>query len=262
MGAPMVAPRPDGVRQEMRKGGMVGSGEKVGERGSEGGLEVLREGVRLPGVEQALPLGETLLWQGRPELGAVAFRVLHLRALVGYWAVVTVVLLGLGAMEGRPLLADLAWMVVVAGVGTALILVWAWAIRATTTYALTPRRVVLRIGIALPVVLNLPLDRIASVDLRTFGGGVGDVVLTPSDGERFGWLLLWPHVRPWNLRDPLPSLRGIPNAEEVGRAVAQEAAREVTRSQARTEARKPPRETGASAPGSPEGVDPSFQESS
>jgi hypothetical protein len=258
MAAPMVAPRPDGVRNEIPKGGRGGSGEKAGE----GGLQVLREGVRLPGVEQALPAGETLLWQGRPELGAVAFRVLHLRALVGYWAVVTLVLLGLGAVEGRPLLADLAWMVVVAGVGTALILAWAWAIRATTTYALTHRRVVLRIGIALPVVLNLPLDRIASVDLRTFGGDVGDVVLTPSGGERFGWLLLWPHVRPWNLRDPLPSLRGIPEAEEVGRAVAQEAAREVARNQVRAETRNETRRTVAPVPGSPKGADLRARESS
>ncbi len=176
--------------------------------------------VRLPGVEEPLPRGEKVLWQGRPDLASVAFRVLHLRALMAYWVLVTLGLVAFGAVDGRPLLADLAWMAVVAVVGTGLILAWAATIRATTTYAITSRRVVLRIGIALPVVLNLPLDRIASVDLRKWGGEEGDVLMTPAAGDRFGWLLLWPHVRPWNLRDPLPALRAIPQAGEVGRLLA------------------------------------------
>jgi hypothetical protein len=176
--------------------------------------------VRLPGVEEPLPRGEKVLWQGHPDLVSVAFRVLHLRALMAYWVLVTLGLVVFGAVDGRPLLADLVWMAVVAVVGSGLILAWAATIRATTTYAVTSRRVVLRIGIALPVVLNLPLDRIASVDLRTWGGEQGDVVMTPAAGDRFGWLLLWPHVRPWSLRDPLPALRAIPRAGEVGRLLA------------------------------------------
>ncbi len=176
--------------------------------------------VRLPGVEEPLPPGEVVLWQGRPDLIAVALRVLHLRALVAYWALVTLGLVAFGAVDGRSVLADLAWMAAVALVGSGLILLWAVAIRSTTTYAVTSRRVVLRIGVALPVVLNLPLDRIASVDLRSWGGGEGDVVLTPAGGDRFGWLLLWPHARPWRLRDPLPALRAIPRAGEVGRILA------------------------------------------
>jgi len=182
-------------------------------------------GAWLPGVEEALPSGEKVLWSGRPDLWPLAFRVLHLRTLMAYWVLATAFLLSARAVDGRPLTADLAWMGVIVGVGTLLILAGAVAVRSTTLYALTERRVVLRIGVALPVVLNLPLNRIESVDLRTFDGGRGDVVLTPKEGEGFGWALLWPHLRPWQWKAPLPSLKAIPDAEEVGRRIAAEAKR-------------------------------------
>jgi hypothetical protein len=182
-------------------------------------------GTWLPGVEEALPPGERVLWSGRPELWPLAFRVLHLRALVGYWVVATGFLVFGRGGDGRSLWADLAWMGVIALVGTVLIVAGAAVVRATTLYALTERRVVLRIGVALPVVLNLPLHRIESVDLRLWERGRGDVVLTPKAGEGFGWALLWPHLRPWNFAAPQPALKAIPNAGEVGRQIAAQAQR-------------------------------------
>lgn len=190
-------------------------------------------GDRIAGVEETLPPGEALLWEGRPNLGALAFRVLHLRSALFYWALVAVGILSFGALGGRAsgdLAADLAWLLLVAAAGTGILFALAAALRRSTTYALTERRVVIRMGVAFPSILNLPLDRIASVDVRVTGRDadgreVGDLVLTPAGEDRIGWLYLWPHARPWSFRDPRPAFRALSGVDEVGRRVAERVAR-------------------------------------
>ncbi len=180
-------------------------------------------GLRLPGVEEPLPPGETVVWRGRPGLWPTAFRVLHLRALLFYWALVAIGFLAWGATGGPSvgsLAADLTWLIVVALLGTGVILLLAWLIRVTSLYVVTEKRVVMRVGIALPGVLNLPHEQIGSVDLRRNRDGSGDLVLTPVGEERIGWLFLWPHVRPWHWKDPIPALRALSDVQEVGDLVA------------------------------------------
>jgi hypothetical protein len=192
------------------------------------GAHVAPDRARITGVGEALPPGESLLWEGQPDLKALAFRVLHLRLLLVYWGVVAVAFVGVGVMQGRgtgALAADLAWLGVVALLGSALLFGLAAAIRKSTTYALTDKRVVVRLGVAFPSVLNLPLHRIDAVDFRSTGRESGEVVLTPSGTDRVGWFYLWPHAQPWNLRDPKPALRALPAAEEVGRRIATEVTR-------------------------------------
>jgi hypothetical protein len=187
--------------------------------------------ARITGVEEPLPPGESLVWEGQPDVKTVAFRVLYLRAILVYWALIAAGFLAAGALGGRGsgnLAADLVWLMVVAAVGSGLIFGLAAAIRSSTTYALTDRRVVIRMGVAFPSVLNLPLHRIDSVDVRVTGKDregreVGDLVLTPAGGERVGWLYLWPHVKPWAWRDPVPAFRAIPEAAYVGKLAARHA---------------------------------------
>lgn len=178
----------------------------------------------LPGVEMPLPAGDTLLWSGQPDLRSTALNVLHLRALMVYWALVAGAFLVWSAVGGATmgsLAADLAWLLVVAVAGTGIVFGFAWLIRRTTLYAVTDRRVVMKIGITLSAVLNLPYGKLGKVDLRAFGDETGDVILTPSTEDRVGWIFLWPHNRPWKLKDPIPALRCIPDAERIGRDIAE-----------------------------------------
>jgi hypothetical protein len=75
--------------------------------------------------------------------------------------------------------------------------------------------VVLRFGVALPMMINLPLDRIDAADLRPFGDGTGDIALRLAKGEWISYWALWPHARPWHLSPVIPSLRSVPGAEKV-----------------------------------------------
>ena len=47
----------------------------------------------------------------------------------------------------------------------ALAYAYAWLVARSSVYSITNRRVVLHIGLALPVTLNLPLAQVASADV-------------------------------------------------------------------------------------------------
>lgn len=171
------------------------------------------------GVEAALPPGEQVLWQSSPNAGAVARHVFHSRklawyfVLVGAWALVS-------ATQGSAPLAtassSLLWLAVSAGVAIGFVSLVARMTASATTYAITDRRVVMRIGIALPVVLNIPLRLIDQVDVRQRPDGSGELALRLGGGVRVAYLVLWPHARPWRLRHPEPLLRGLRDAEAAG----------------------------------------------
>ncbi len=94
----------------------------------------------------------------------------------------------------------------------------------STVYTITNRRVVLRIGVALSKCINLPLTKLGSADLRKLGGGFGDIALVPQGAGMLGYLILWPHARPFRLAQPQPMLRALPDAAEVAGILAKAAA--------------------------------------
>ena len=84
----------------------------------------------------------------------------------------------------------------------------------TTMYSITDRRVVMRIGMALPVTLNIPFEGIDGASLAEFSDKSGDIALSLNHNGRLGYLVLWPHARPW--RWPAPRLRAWANPAAAG----------------------------------------------
>ena len=158
------------------------------------------------GLPGPLPDGETLLWQGAPDWRVLARTALHVRGLALYF-----VALAIGAaVTGRVNAA-----LIVTGLGLipiALAYGYAWAVSRSTVYSITNRRVVLHIGLALPVTLNLPLNRVSAADLRTSADGSGDLSLTLEGDDRFAYVVLWPHARPWRFAPAQPTMRGLRDA--------------------------------------------------
>jgi len=176
----------------------------------------------IAGIGEPLPADEQLLWAGTPRRAAIARRVCKLRLFAGYFAALTGVVFWVQAGSLGTRVAAVNALAVVAMGLTVLGFGWVFAtlVARSTVYAITDRRVVLRIGVAIPAVLNVPLDQIAAVDLRRDAGGTGDVVLTLAGTDRIAYLLLWPHARPWRYARPQPALRCLPDAEGVGLALA------------------------------------------
>lgn len=170
------------------------------------------------GLPERLPAGEALLWQGTPDVKAMAIHVFHLRKLALYFGLLLALHAanmasdGIGAVAvAAALLWPLALVLMALGAVAAL----AWFTARTTVYTLTSKRVVMRVGIVLTLTFNLPLRWIAGAALAERGDGCGDITLALAGQDRIAWLQLWPHVRPWRLRRPEPMLRCVPQADVV-----------------------------------------------
>jgi hypothetical protein len=178
----------------------------------------------IPGIDEPLPEGEHLLWSGSPSIG-VHLRRSPLLPVAGAWLLIAAVLpLVLGSGGPGPTAAHLAWV----GVITLVLLTtgwgFAWLVARTTSYAVTDRRIVLRIGIALPAVLNLPIDSLQGAEARVNADGSGDIYLSLAPvGEQPGYALLWPHARPWRWGRPEPAIRWLDDVDTASQALREAA---------------------------------------
>lgn len=170
------------------------------------------------GLPGPLPKGEALLWQGRPDWWSLALRAFHVRAVAIYFALL-MAWRGLIAVQEGATLAEA--VVAVAGLATlglaaiAILTGLAWLSARATVYTITTKRVVIRSGVAIQLALNVPYKLVGSAALRNFRDGSGDIPLTVLGKDRVSYIILWPHVRPWRLGRPEPTLRCVPDAARV-----------------------------------------------
>ncbi|MFS0737752.1 photosynthetic complex putative assembly protein PuhB [Sphingomonas sp. 1P06PA] len=178
----------------------------------------------VPGLPGVLPAGERMLWQGAPDRALLARTAFHTRKVAFYFAVLTgfafvtaVPRLG----EGAAALLGTAATALVGLAGIGLLHLLAWVTARATIYTLTDRRVVLRIGVAIPKCINLPLAKVAAIDLRGGAGDSGDVALKMTGMNRIGYAVIWPHARPGRIAVPQPMLRALPDAATVAGQIAE-----------------------------------------
>jgi hypothetical protein len=175
------------------------------------------------GLPERLPEGEVLLWQGAPDWRAFARHALHLRWIAAYFVLLAVwrgvALLAEGA-SGPEAAVGALWLLLIGCAPIGLLALYALLVGRTTVYTLTSRRLVLRVGVALPFTINLPFALVQSAGLRLHADGTGDIVLTIAPPHRIAWLMLWPHTRPGRLRQPEPMLRCIPDAAAAAQTLA------------------------------------------
>ena len=175
-----------------------------------------------PGLPEALPTGERLLWQGTPDWKLLALHVFHVRTLAIYFSLMVVLqaLYLLGEPQAR-LLVPLATSVALSLTALGLLTWLAWLTARTALYTLTSKRVVMRIGIVLTLTFNLPLRMVAAASVKPLKNGAGDIALKLAGDDHIAWLNLWPHAKPWALKNPEPCLRLIPDAVRVGERLVQ-----------------------------------------
>jgi hypothetical protein len=175
------------------------------------------------GLPQMLPQGERMLWQGAPRWQDLAVHAFHARKVIWYFAGLTLLAGALRLAEGETFAyaaRPFQWLMPMGLVAAALLAGLAYLSARTTVYTLTTKRLVMRIGMALPVTLNLPFSQIDGAALRVFANGSGDIPLKVTKKERIAYLLLWPHARPFHFAHPQPSLRCVPQADAVASLLA------------------------------------------
>ncbi len=175
------------------------------------------------GLPEYLPEGESMIWQGRPTMAAMAKRVFFVPQLALYFGLLiaghTVYRLMEG-VAGAQVMGTLVWQSGLAGIVLALLWWLSRAYAGSVLYTLTSERLVIRSGVALPMMVNIPIEQITAADMRIYRDGTGDILLTASEDRRLYWILLWPNVSPWYARPVKPLLRGLEAPQQAAQAFA------------------------------------------
>ncbi len=193
----------------------------------------------VPGLPEVLPAGEIILWQGAPQWRRLAVEAFHVRKVALYFSLLVAWRCGAGVLDGQSwalVLAGLPPLLLSALAAIGLLLFLARLSARATLYTMTNRRVVMRIGVAMSITLNLPFKAVESASLRLGPGGIGDIALSVGGEGRIAYLHLWPHARPWRLARPQPVLRAVADAADVALRLSQviDATVPVSRPQAAT----------------------------
>ena len=175
------------------------------------------------GLPDFLPEGETMVWQGRPTVAAMARRVFFIPHLALYFGLLIAGHTVYRLMEGVSAAQVVGTFVWQAGLAATVLVLLAWLARsyaASVMYTLTSERVVIRSGVALPMMVNIPIEQITAADMRVYRDGTGDIVLTPVADRKLHWVLLWPNVSAWYSRPIRPLLRGLAEPHRAADAFA------------------------------------------
>lgn len=176
-----------------------------------------------PEGSEVVASDETILWKGRPLVRGIARNLFHIRAVMGYFAVLAVWTLASTHADGfraNAAFLSVLWLLMPAFIAAGIIYAISWVVSATTHYTITDRRVIMQIGTALPIALTLPLKSIVSADVRLLADGSGDIPMR-TGRQKLAYLLIWPHARPWRFKTTEPMLRAVPDAARVAEILAQ-----------------------------------------
>ncbi len=175
-----------------------------------------------PGIPAPLPAGETILWQGKPQVAALAREAYKTHWILGYMIVLALWRAGSAWADGGMALAlaTLLPYLALAAAAYAVVYLLAWVQARASIYTITSARVIMRIGAALPVTYTIPFTTIASAGLAERVNGTGTIAMVLKGNQRIAYGILWPHARPWELRQPQPAFRAIADARQVARLLA------------------------------------------
>jgi Bacterial PH domain len=172
-------------------------------------IDIARSYVR--GIAEPLPPRERVLWQGGPDRSNLVRHVFHARKVALYFGLLLAVRM---AQPGRMTAALILLTLGVLAVGLSYLLGLLSA--RTSWYAITDQRVVMRTGIVLSGVLNVPLTCVDGALVHRYRDGTADLALVLRPDLRIPYLRLWPYARAWHVTRPQPSLRGLTDVELVG----------------------------------------------
>jgi hypothetical protein len=125
----------------------------------------------IPGLPGELPEGEQVLWQASPTWDAMAKRVFQVYTAALYFLALIAGHLIYRIMDGAPLsmlTGTLAWQGGLALTVVGILALMAKLYASSTLYTITSRRLIIRSGLAMPMIVNLPLTKVESAGLRDF----------------------------------------------------------------------------------------------
>lgn len=176
------------------------------------------------GLPEAPPLGEELLWQGRPNSFALAREAFKINWIASYF-VALAIWRAVAVSDGSvaTVIAVMLPYLAIGAVSCGLLYIIAVIQARSTVYTITTARVAMRIGAALTVTLNVPFKQIGTASLVLKSNGTGSIAMETLGETRISYLVCWPHVRPWRFAKSQPTLRAINDAAKVAKILSEAA---------------------------------------
>ena len=168
-------------------------------------------------ILDAIPEGESILWQGKPSFWGFSWYFFGLKLLAFYLIILSVV------FAARLTVTDFFTAFVVdflpfllSGILTSCILMALAKIQSqSSVYIITENRVIIKSGAALSFLISMPFKKIKAVNLQKRKGSLGTISFELNSGKRVPYISCWPSVRPWRFKKTEPAFSCIENVDEV-----------------------------------------------
>ena len=174
---------------------------------------------RLPDeVRKSVPNNEKIYWNGEPSWISFGYQVFGIKYLIFYFilsALYSVSQLG-SVFSFIAFLVFYMPFLISGAFAAAILFVLAYIVACHTSYAITEKRIVIKTGVALVFLLNVPLKNIISIDKQRLAGGRGNLSFEARSKKRIPFVSCWPSVKGGSFVQPIPAFRSISNIEEIG----------------------------------------------
>jgi len=184
--------------------------------------EGAEDATYIRGVPHRLPAGERVLWEGAPNAQAMAKHVFHRRIFAAYFAAMIVwwgftTTSSFGSTE---FFIGLSVRLALSAIALAIVEGIARISARTSWYAITNKRVVMKLGMVFPMSINIPFKLVQSAGVAMFKDGTGQILVEVSKEQPLAFAALWPHCGILSLSVPQPILRGLTDAQRIGSLLA------------------------------------------
>lgn len=168
-------------------------------------------------LPEDLPEGERMLWCGRPDPISLARRAFRADLVAVWFGLMTIWNGVAGAYDSgwHDAALQASRTLAIGFAALALLFAFGHIAARTTLYVITSRRVVLKVGMALPIFFNIPFGEIAEAAVHIYPDRSGNVALVLRPERRIAYPHLWPHVRPFRFSAPQPMLRSVAQGGDV-----------------------------------------------
>jgi len=164
-----------------------------------------------------IPEDEKIIWYGRPDLRRFCLTALGLKYIFFYLIIIffSILYARFGDFNFIKIVQVLFPYLISSFLAVLLLIIIGTSQVLPTIYVITSRRVIIRSGLALIFMLNVPFDKIASIDKNHYSDGSGNISFKLISNKRVPFFASWPSVRPWYFSNPEPTFRCIADVEVI-----------------------------------------------
>ena len=177
---------------------------------------------RLPDeVGRSIPKGERVCWTGKPNWISFGFHAFGIKYILIYFIVSAFYAISQIELvfSFKAFIGEYISFVVSGMIASLILFMLSYFSAQHTYYVITEKRLVIRTGIALVFLLNVPLKNVISIDKQSLFYGYGNLSFKPQSKKRIPYFSCWPSVRRGSFLNPVPTFRSIANIEQIGKIV-------------------------------------------